>query len=383
MKKTFPTLYSRTATGAVQQWNIVVEDNTYYIVSGQQDGQLVTSRPTVCEGKNIGRANETSPTEQAVSEAQSKWDKKAKTGYTTNIDVIDTCTSYVKPMLAKNFKDRISKIDWKRGVWVQNKFNGNRATAQMENGKVVLKTRKGELWLSVPHINADLVKFFSKYPLAVLDGELFAASLVSSLNELAEIVRQEKNFSAEDVKRSEELVRFWVYDGFGFTDELGENAEYEARKAWIDLNLQKFSKYYHRVESTECHSFAEVDAVYKKYLSEGQEGAIIRIKNTPYERKRSAYLLKWKPQMDAEATLLELHEGEGNWAGTAKTATLNWKGTIFDATFKGSYELGVERLKHPERFIGKTITFLYNDLTGLGVPNFARIDPLNCFKNDR
>jgi hypothetical protein len=149
------------------------------------------------------------------------------------------------------------------------------------------------------------------------------------------------------------------------------------------LNLPKFSKYYHQVESTECHSFSEVDAVYKRYLSEGQEGAIIRIKGTAYERKRSAYLLKWKPQMDAEGKILSLHEGEGNWSGTAKTAKIEWKGKTFDATFKGSYELGVERLKHPEMFVGKIVTFLYNDLTGLGVPNFARIDPLNCFKNDR
>jgi DNA ligase-1 len=381
--KTLPTLFSRTSTGAIQTWQMIVDGNKYYSITGQQDGKKIENEPTVCEGKNIGKKNETSPSEQAYSEAEAKWDKKSKTGYTTDVSKIDECTSYVEPMLAKNFEDRLDKIDWKKGVFVQNKYNGNRATAQLENGQVVLKTRKGELWASVPHINDDLIKFFSKYPLAILDGELFAESLVSSLNELARIVRREKDFTVEQIKRSEELVRFWVYDGYGFSDKLGQSSKYEERKLWIDENLPKFSRYYRHVETVECHSFDEVNLVYKKYISEGQEGAIIRIKGSQYENKRSSFLLKWKPEMDAEGIIVSLHEGDGNWAGAAKTATIQWNGKTFDATFTKSYELGVDRLNNPEKWIGKTVTFLYNDLTGLKIPNFARINPLDCFKNDR
>ena len=382
-QKILPTLYSRTSTGAIQEWKIEVLGNQFRVICGQTDGKKVVNEWTTCVGMNIGKKNETSPDEQAVAEATSKWEKKKKTGYTDDITEVDTCTTYVEPMLAKNFKDRLNKIDWKLGVLVENKFNGNRAIATLKNGEVVLKTRKGEVWVSVPHINSDLVEFFSEYPLAVLDGELFAESLVSNLNELSTIVRREKNITAEDVRRSEELVRFWIYDGYGFTDALGEEVAYELRKEWIDVNMPKFSKYYCYVEATECHSFVEVDAVYKRYLATDQEGAIIRIKGTPYEHGRSAWLLKWKPQMDSEGVILSLHEGTGNWAGMVKTATIRWEGKEFDATFKGSKKLGIERLNHPEAWIGKTVTFLFNDLTGLKIPNFARIDPLNCWKTDR
>ena len=41
-----------------------------------------TAKPTICKGKNIGRSNETSPEQQAEAEAQAKWDKKRKDGYT-------------------------------------------------------------------------------------------------------------------------------------------------------------------------------------------------------------------------------------------------------------------------------------------------------------
>lgn len=342
------------------------------------------------KGKNLGRKNATTPEQQALSEARSKWEKKAKTGYTEDINKIDTCLTYVEPMLAKNFEDRLKKIDWKRGVLVQNKFNGNRAVATASGMEVLLKTRKGELWVSVPHINADLKTFFSKYPNAVLDGELFATSLVAALNELSKIVRREKDFTPEQIARSEKLVRFWVYDGYNFDPADGSDAEpsdesvaYEIRKAWIDKNLPKFAKYFCHVETTECHSFEEVKKVYEGYVAAGQEGAIIRIKGSAYEHTRSSNLLKWKPEHDSEGLVKKLHEGTGNWSGAIKTATIEWNGKTFDATFTGTYEQGVERMKHPEEFLNKMVTFKYNDVTGLGVPNFARIDPDNCFKNDR
>ena len=86
---------------------------------------------------------------------------------------------------------------------------------------------------------------------------------------------------------------------------------------------------------------------------------------------------------DDECEIISLHEGTGNWAGTVKTATVKWKDKIFDATFKGSWELGEERLINPTPWIGTKVTFIFNGLTGLGVPNYARIDPENCFGGDK
>jgi hypothetical protein len=102
-----------------------------------------------------------------------------------------------------------------------------------------------------------------------------------------------------------------------------------------------------------------------------------------YEHKRSKNLLKVKPEMDSEAKILKVIEGSGNWGGTAKTATLDWNGKVFDATFKGTQEQLREILKNKSAWVGKTVTFLYNDITGLGTPNFARIDVDNCIKDDR
>lgn len=379
-----PTLYSRTSTGAIQQWSVVVEGNSYKMISGQQGGKLVESAPTICVGKNIGRANETTPEEQAWSEADSNWTKKKKTGYTDDISKIDSCLSYVEPMLAKSFDDYIDKTDFKMGVLIQNKYNGVRCIARLEGSEVVLKSRKGEPWLSVPHINADLRGFFVDHPNAVLDGELFNEDLKERLNDLIHIVRKTKakELTPKLFNESEKVVRFYIYDGYSMTDGLGPEVAYEIRKEWIDENLPKYSKYYRKVETERVFSMEDVDAIYGRYLDRGEEGAIIRIMGTPYQNTRSKFLLKYKPEMDSEAVILDVEPGVGNYSHRAKTSSIKWNDKVFKATWMGKENVGVNILKNKADWIGKTITFKYTHLTGLGVPQYARIDPLNCLRAD-
>lgn len=115
-------------------------------------------------------------------------------------------------------------------------------------------------------------------------------------------------------------------------------------------------------------------------IEDGQEGAILRKADMSYEHKRSKNLLKVKPEEDSEARLIELHYGTGNWGSVYKTATLDWNGKIFDATFKASQEECEEITKHPEKWLNKIVTFNYWGLTGKNCPQYANISPANCFK---
>jgi ATP-dependent DNA ligase len=379
--KTLPTLFSRTSTGAIQTWQMIVDGNKYYSITGQQDGKKIENEPTVCEGKNIGKKNETSPSEQALSEAQAKWDKKSKTGYTTDISKIDECTAYVEVMLAKSFDDYRDKMDWSVGLIVQTKFNGSRCVATYENGRVVLKSRRGEEWKNAQHINKDLEAFFQKYPTAVLDGELYSYEYRQKLNELMKLVRKTKNISDSDVKKSEEMVRYYIYDGYHIGPATDPCNKYTVRKKQIDEILPKYSKYYRKVHDTVVYSQEELDKVYNTYLDDGEEGAIIRVPYSPYQHKRSSDLLKYKPLEDSEAVITSVMEGDGNWSGVAKTVTLDWNGIVFDATLKGTYEQCAEVLKNKKDYLSKEVTFLFNGKTGLGKPNYPRVDLNNCFKS--
>jgi DNA ligase-1 len=383
MSNQLPILYARGNKGQILEWRIEIRGNKFRTITGAQGHQHVVSEFTTCEGKNVGKKNATTPEEQAYSEAQSRWEKKQKSGgYWEDIKDIDKI-KFVEPMLAKNLKDRLKKIDWKKGVLVQNKFNGFRCVATFDGENVILKSRKGELYVSIPHINEDLKHFFTQYPNAVLDGELFNNEYRQKLNEISKLVTKTEHITEEDLQKSERLVRYFVYDGYGMTNDTEQSVGYEIRKNWIDGHLPELSKYYQSVKSDKVYSLEEINLIFNDYVKDGQEGVIVRIPDAPYENKRSSNLLKYKPQDSAECVILDILEGEGNWSGAAKTATVKWNGKIFDATFLKSYETNIEVLKNKSDWIGKEVTFLYVGLTGLGTPNSARIDPENCFEGTK
>ena len=78
------TLYKQGKTGAIQVCNICVEHDTVIVEFGQLNGKM-QSKSTVCTGRNIGRANATTPEQQAILEAQAKHVDKIKSGYSTDI----------------------------------------------------------------------------------------------------------------------------------------------------------------------------------------------------------------------------------------------------------------------------------------------------------
>jgi DNA ligase-1 len=377
MNMKYSNLYTRDSLGNVRVWYMEQEGDKYRTISGLLEGEKVTSEWTVAKPKNLGKKNETTGEQQAASEVESRYKKQKKTGYSEDVNDIDK-PQYVEPMLAKLYKDYHDEIDLGKGEWLlQCKLNGMRCIATKDG----LFTRKGERYLSVPHIEEALRPFFQTHPEAVLDGELFNHEFRQSLNEISKLVRKTVHIMEADLKRSRELVHYYIYDGYGFG--LDKDHPYHERKQWIDSNVIGSYTHVSKVEDYPLSSKEDLDRHYQNLVDEGHEGAILRSKRMKYENKRSKNLLKVKPEMDSEAKILKVIEGSGNWGGTAKTATLDWDGKVFDATFKGTQEQLREVLRSQSEWIGRTVTFLYNDTTGLGTPNFARIDVDNCFKLDR
>src|SRR5574338_1393561 len=89
-----PRLYKKTSTGAIQYWEIQVletpNSGTFYDLLTEY-GQLGTDSPqitvdTITKGKNVGKKNETSISQQAEAEARAKWEKQKKKGYVETIE---------------------------------------------------------------------------------------------------------------------------------------------------------------------------------------------------------------------------------------------------------------------------------------------------------
>jgi DNA ligase-1 len=376
MIKTYPTLYAKDSTEATRVWWCEQVGHEYYMCSGVKGGAIVSSAPTVCKGKNIGRANETTPIEQATAEIEALYKKKKKLKYFEDEADINE-ENYFQPMLAKGYEDYKDKV--KFPVYVQCKYNGGRVIAKKEG----LFTRKGEKYWTLQHIHEELKDFFKKFPNVVLDGEGFNEELRQRLNDIMSLMRKSVNATEEDHQKSRELIKYYVYDVIDPSWPAG----YRERAEFIHQHLRGY-KYIVPVPSWECNSGAMIDHHYRKLVAQGHEGVIVRILGQPYEQKRSKNLLKYKPVDDAEGKIIAIHEGSGNWAGMAKTITIQRldgklydDGTdVFDAQFKGTQEEAKQMLKDAAKYISKICTYTFFGFTGKGKPNYGQFD-YNCWDN--
>lgn len=220
-----PTLYKKTKTGAIQQWHIEVyalpvfgEIVTNY---GQVDGQIQQNRETIFEGKNIGRANQTTALQQAEAEATSRWDKKVKSGYVKDIEQASAGQDDIGgilPMLAHSFDDHAKKIVFP--CLVQSKLDGNRCIAIVEGGIAKLFSRTRKPINSMPHIVTELQAAFpnGRY---VFDGELYSHSLKEDFEEIQSLVRQ------KGADQNHQAIQYHIYD------MVVENISNELRQAGL------------------------------------------------------------------------------------------------------------------------------------------------------
>lgn len=365
--KNHGNLYTTDTTGNVRVWYMESNGAKYRTVSGVQGGVMVPSDWTTAVGKNKGKKNATTGAAQAVKEVEARYKKQRKTGYGDTVE--SGVASYVEPMLAKKYDDYRDKINFFDGGWgAQCKFNGMRCIATKDG----LYSRKGERYVTCGHIEKALRPIFEACPSAVFDGELFNEDFRQSLNEISKLVRKTVNVTPEDLSRAAELVKFYVYDGY--SESQNESTPYSIRKDAIDLILSN-TRSVELVPTVALDSQETLDKFYNDLVSKGHEGAMLRNLRGAYEHKRSKNLLKMKPVDDAEFIVVDIQEGNGNWAGKAKVIALRGEdGKQFNASLKGTMEHAAKVLLDKDKYIGKKFTVQYNGLTGLGTPNFAQLD---------
>jgi DNA ligase-1 len=168
-------LYTKDSVGKIRVWKIEVVTtprganiNTSHGIVG---GKMVTKTETITAGKNIGRANETTPLEQANSEAASSWQNQKDTGYFESVEEAETIQVYL-PMLAHMFTKR--KHDIAYPAYTQPKLDGVRCLVKKINAKTLhFMSRGGKDYDTLqrhPIVNI-LLEYMNTGD--VLDGEIY------------------------------------------------------------------------------------------------------------------------------------------------------------------------------------------------------------------
>jgi DNA ligase-1 len=354
-----PTLYSRTATGAIQTWRIEVIQDKYRTIFGQKDGILQTTNWTVCSPTNEGRANARNAEEQALFEAQALWKKKKDSGSFENIEQIDQQV-FVEPMLAKKYEDYPLTFP----VYSSAKLDGFRLVCT-KNG---MHSRNGKEYKSVPHIAEALQSFFESNSDVILDGELYCDKFANDFNAISSLVRKTKP-TEQDLEQSKQSIEYHIYDCVDTSKDFEQR--YKIIKDCVEQTNNNSIKL---VQSIKVNTQQELDVLYGQYLEYGYEGQMIRY-NKQYETKRSKYLLKRKEFQDEEYKILDIIEGDGNKSSMAGAMVFkNELGISFNSNIKGNREFLKELWSNKQQFIGRLATVkFFNKTPGNQLPRFPYV----------
>lgn len=382
----FPTLYALSKTGAIRVYNIVVtldnENKTATITTAKQSkigGKETIDTYVFDKGVNIGKANETTYLEQALLEAESRYNKQLDLGYSVVIPTEEMqyntdASGNMKPMLAISYD--ATKIQFP--CIAQPKYDGVRClTFEGKGGEIHLLSRKGKEY-NIPHIK----KWASEHKnLLPLDGELYNhkeltfQEIVSAVKKESEITSQ-LSYVVYDIPV--ENVKFASLIPFPYCDEndnlmdcvlqcsghnrlsmLNEIAKRD------DKGPIKISEY--RI----CNSFDDIKHYHDECVEDGYEGIIIRNGYGIYEFGfKSSNLIKYKEFVDDEFDIIDVVEATGRDAGTAVFVCLTKDGKKFNVKPKGDKKLRSEYFSNREKYINKKLTVKYQGLSDDGIPRF-------------
>ncbi len=341
----FPTLYKTSSTGKISEWTISVHqgyDFTYYqVVFGYIDGKKQTTRVDIKDGKNLGRSNETSPYEQACLEARSKWNKQKDKGYVEQIPTKSKCDGIrISPMLAHKFDDYKHKIRWP--CYWQCKYDGLKCLSYIQDNKIILQSRQGKLFASIPHINQAIEKILPNN--IILDGELYNHN--EDFQSLISLIKR------DEIHAESHRVEYHIYDLY---NKDNPNLKFSERLALLEqfkfvppLFLVKTNRVDGENKLGECQKFARRN---------GYEGVMLRNADGLYKMGyRSHDLLKVKEFQDAEFEIVGGFENKGNQSGQCTIVCKTEEGAEFGVKPEGTSEQREWYWKNLNSLIGKKLT---------------------------
>lgn len=351
-------LFINHSSGQAGSWKIEVLENTdgtariITTVCKVLGGKAVVTPEDVTQGKNIGRANETTPLQQAISEAQSKAQKKMDKGYTETVPEAGqkavNSLGLTKPMLAQDFKP---VTEWP--VLTQPKLDGNRCLAARVDGKVKLWSRGGKE-INLPHIAQALETFLPEG--LTVDGELYCHG--ESLQTITSWIKK--------LQPESEQIRYVIYDCV--LPECFSKRNEKILHITTVLPQIKF------LGSQVAKDAEELEGYHAKWVAAGYEGTMVRTLGVGYEDgKRSKSLQKMKDFKDAEFLILNVLKGTPKITADGQLEVAIYEcetplGKTFTVTAPGDMVEKDKAWTNRESAIGKKLTVKFFNWTAEGLP---------------
>lgn len=335
------TLYKETKTGAIQQYDITIENDTYTVTQGQVDGKK-QDYVTVCEPKNVGRSNETTGADQALSEAQSKHAKKIKSGYTLD----PSGAVLVKlPMKVQTYSKHMKKVIFP--CFESPKLNGVNATYKWEDDTLVLKSRGGENYPLIDQHLDDMQMIMEQLEVDEINGEIYIHG--EALQDITSAVKKYNELTP--------LLEFHIFDIPSY------KSDYSTRKdVLINISDSDFVKV---VPIAMASSHDELDEIHDHYVANGYEGLMVRnAKGLYVHNTRSNDVFKLKKAQDAEFQVCDYNlDKHGHVVFVCKAGD-----NTFKVKPKGTAESRLEMAAIAQSYIGQWLKVEFEMLSNDDIP---------------
>lgn len=347
------TLYKGTKAGKTQMWQVRTEGANIITTHGQVDGaQQTTSKRAV--GKNAGKANATTPQEQAIAEARAMFIKKRDKGYTEHQQLASVIR--ISPMLAHSFPEHHTKITFPASA--QPKLDGVRCLAYWENGLLHLMSRGGKSY-HLPHITEELQRILPTGH--ILDGEIYQHG--KSFQSISSLVKRLQPETGD--------LKFHAYDYIN-PERSAAHQIWRGRRLFLaEFFKKRKPEHLVQVPSSLCLNKEHAYDLMQRFILQGYEGAIIRDDHAPYLfGHRSHGLLKLKTFLDEEFTVVGYTEGVGKHEGHIIWTCITDEGEEFNVTPKGTSEDRQQWYREARSYLGKRLMVRYFEKYESGVPRF-------------
>uniref|UniRef100_A0A6M3KXJ5 Polydeoxyribonucleotide synthase [ATP] n=1 Tax=viral metagenome TaxID=1070528 RepID=A0A6M3KXJ5_9ZZZZ len=252
-------------------------------------------------------------------------------------------------------ESRLAK--WNPPYIVQPKYDGVRCRAiPLESGYILVSSEENVIY-SVPHINESLGKSRMVFE---LDGELYCHGM--SFEQIVSITSRTVNLHSDH-----QQIQFHLFDVVNDQPQMHRQLEVDKLLHYVP-NVQVAPFWM-------CDNLEDIMRAYDKLISTGYEGIIVRNAYAPYERKRSLWVMKFKPKKEDTYEIIGWKEEvsiEGNPKGRLGALVCkSGDGNTF-AVGSGFNEDMREMLwKDKESLCGKSATVSYQHITsGKQVPRF-------------
>jgi DNA ligase-1 len=366
-------LYKIHTTGKIGYWECVATMPVFpeypatllMKSAGSLDAKYVETTDHI-KGKNIGKANETTPYEQALLDMASKARKKMDKGYTESMpaagEEATNTLGYELPQKAATLNwSKIDKdVDWEN-AYAQRKIDGHRAL--VKNG--IMYSSGGKPITTLPQF-----KGLGSY--LHLDGELYLHG--KSLQEIGKLVKKYRPGQSEKI----EYHVFDIVSPNPFLDR------YISLEYWF-THENKHSQI-KKVETFHVGNASQLRNLHNQFIAEGYEGTMLRQGKNGYKGgARSKDIMKIKDMADAEYLIVDVIEGKPETVGNEvfKVAIFvcydKATGDNFNVLSHGTRADKHNHMLNRDTIIGKKLTVQHFGFTDKGLPN---LPVAKCFRED-